>query len=621
MSRGRRFLFAGWVLAAVLLVLDALRLRRRARALPVVAPADGPAAPPDAGEGWTWLRAPGVGLDGPGRRAVEARAAAEGLEVVDVVPPDLRTTEALRLLREVDPATARTAPLAPGTGAFQATAVRPGTLARAGLGPDEGADPVRFLRAAVRLKRYAPRDSAAVVLTTARAAPEDPDRRLGLLQARFGPALPLALVAPALGWGGLALGLALVPGAGAAALAAYAAAPALALAGTPLAPPDLGARCALRLPLALADLARTLAGRWRPEPDPERPDPEALRPAYQADLAGGVARFVGPELDTCPVCHAPGPVPVLVTGDLYQNKPGRFRLTRCPSCGTVFQNPRLTVEGLDFYYRDFYDGLGEEHFEWLFGATTATYEARAALLEGTSPGRWLDVGAGHGHFCLVAQGVLPGTEFEGLDQADSIEEAERRGWVSTGHRGFLPDLAPSLAGRFDVVSMHHYLEHTLDPGAELDAAVTVLADGGHLLIELPDPEYRLGRVLGPYWIPWFQPQHLHLLPLATLEKELADRDFEVVTVQRGAPHAPADLSGALWLLASRLAPRVGDPWGPPPTTAARARRVAVMTAVSPVLPLAFAVDNVVGAVLRAGDRPSNSFRLLARRRPAAAPGD
>ena len=36
-----------------------------------------------------------------------------------------------------------------------------------------------------------------------------------------------------------------------------------------------------------------------------------------------------------------------------------------------------------------------------------------------------------------------------------------------------PTWHPGLAESYDVVSMHHYLEHTHDPGAELDAARTV----------------------------------------------------------------------------------------------------------------------------------------------------
>ena len=59
--------------------------------------------------------------------------------------------------------------------------------------------------------------------------------------------------------------------------------------------------------------------------------------------------------------------------------------------------------------------------------------------------------------------------------------------------------------------MSHYLEHTPDPRAEFDAARMALASGGHLLIEVPNPESILGRILGRCWVGFLQPQHLHLL--------------------------------------------------------------------------------------------------------------
>ena len=47
--------------------------------------------------------------------------------------------------------------------------------------------------------------------------------------------------------------------------------------------------------------------------------------------------------------------------------------------------------------------------------------------------------------------------------SDSVDEAARRGRVDTAYRGMFPDLAPNLPRSYDIVSMHHYLEHTRDP--------------------------------------------------------------------------------------------------------------------------------------------------------------
>ena len=43
----------------------------------------------------------------------------------------------------------------------------------------------------------------------------------------------------------------------------------------------------------------------------------------------------------------------------------------------MFQNPRLSLDGLDFYYKDFYDGLGEDGMEFVFGFGVEPYLDRA----------------------------------------------------------------------------------------------------------------------------------------------------------------------------------------------------------------------------------------------------
>ncbi|MGH4009264.1 MAG: methyltransferase domain-containing protein, partial [Pseudonocardiaceae bacterium] len=188
---------------------------------------------------------------------------------------------------------------------------------------------------------------------------------------------------------------------------------------------------------------------------------ELRRPYYQAELAGGVERFLEPRRDTCPWCGSTALSVRLRTSDLIQRKPGAFTLEQCGTCQHIFQNPRLTPAGLDFYYRDFYDGLGQELMEEAFSAAGQSYRGRVDMLKPfTTPRAWLDVGAGHGHFCRLAREVWPDAEFDGLDQSVSVEEAQHRGWIDHGYRGEFVALAGELAGQYDVVSMHHYLEHT-----------------------------------------------------------------------------------------------------------------------------------------------------------------
>jgi SAM-dependent methyltransferase len=341
----------------------------------------------------------------------------------------------------------------------------------------------------------------------------------------------------------------------------------------------------------------------------------ARRPAYQADLVRGLGRFFEPRRETCPWCGSARLRERLSTTDMIQRKPGRFRLDRCEDCGHVFQNPRLSPEGLEFYYRDFYDGLGEKQAGAVFEGG-AKYRRRAEALTpyAPAPADWLDVGTGHGHFCAGAREVYPETAFDGLDFTDGAEIAEREGRVRHGHRGSFAELAPSIADGYDVVSMFHYLEHSVDPVRELEAARQVVRPGGHLLIEVPDPASRYAKLLGRWWMPWFQPQHLHFIPVENLRRRLGDLGFTVLAEQHAEPHDPIDLLFATFFVLNVLAPRDDAPWiAARPGRFRRAVRAAVFLVGVPFLLLAALLDRVV--LRRPAHRfgLANAYRVVARR--------
>ncbi|MER5885241.1 class I SAM-dependent methyltransferase [Streptomyces sp. NPDC001941] len=341
-----------------------------------------------------------------------------------------------------------------------------------------------------------------------------------------------------------------------------------------------------------------------------------LRPVYQRELALGTDRFYEDRRPDCPWCGSTRLRTRLRTTDSIQRKPGTFVVDQCRGCRHSFQNPRLSPEGLDFYYRDFYDGLGEGTWGKAFtmGTSQERYAAAArSVAPYTRPGRWLDVGTANADFCVVAKQVFPDTAFEGVDCGESVEAAARAGRIEKAHRGFLPELAGSLADRFDVVSMHHVLEHTVDPRAELAAAHTVLRPGGHLLIEVPNPESPLGRVFGKYWVPWFQPQHLHFVTRANLCRALAEQGFTVVASDTREPHVPIDVVGAVGLAVVRHMPYRDEPWlAKAPGRREALLRKAFWYASFPALFAAHLVDRALEPLLRR-TRFSNAYRVIARK--------
>ncbi|MGW6061801.1 class I SAM-dependent methyltransferase [Streptomyces sp. NPDC055189] len=229
------------------------------------------------------------------------------------------------------------------------------------------------------------------------------------------------------------------------------------------------------------------------------------------------------------------------------------------------------------------------------------HRARArAMAPFGEPESWLDIDTGHGHFPAVAQEVHPYTAFDGLDPTERVEEGRRAGRVEEAHRGLLADLAPKLAGRYDVLSMFHYLERSEDPRIELIAARTVLRPGGHLMIEVPVPESRYARVLGKGWL-LPGPRHLlpaphHRIPLDGLRRDLESLGYTVVATDRRTAHIPFDLAAGLALALGRIR--------------------ATARVAAPLLAVAALADRIL-APLVSRTRFANAYRVIARRGPKA----
>ena len=357
-----------------------------------------------------------------------------------------------------------------------------------------------------------------------------------------------------------------------------------------------------------------------------RPTVDQRRAAYLGELAQGTDRFYEPRRPDCPWCGSERLRTRLRTPDLLQHKPGTFVVDECEDCAHAFQNPRLTTEGLAFYYRDFYENEetneGREAHANFAERTLRSrsgrrcHEAAArAMLPFPEPESWLDVGTGYGHFPAVAKELFTYTSFDGTDPTPRIEKARDAGRVEEAHRGHLSDLAGRLRARYDVVSMFHHLEHSTEPREELRAALAVLRPGGHLLVEVPDPDCAFGALLGKWWVPYCQPRHLHLMPVRNLLDALEQLGCSVVSTDRREPHLPYDLTGALTLAIGSRLPGGDEPWRPaPPTDLQRTLRTALTRAAVPLLVSASVLDHTLAPLLRR-TRFSNAYRIIARKNP------
>ncbi len=597
-----------WVFLLIALVLlgEGFRLRARLRALPRL-PMTAADAPPMTHR---LLVAPGVTILPPVERAARAYAAATGTDLLDIVPANLPALQSLALAQLLDPAQLAKNPFTSLGGAGHAVLVHHELLARAEKNPTRAYSREALSQLVGDLKPFAPLRSGVVIAPDLAALPDTIPARVAQLKAfGRGPVLGVVYGFPALitvfilaglssGWVGLL------------AIVAWHLHPIIAHIGAFPAPSDAPEA-------ALQRFFREGQLWWAAvhlDPHPGV-DLAKLRAKYATAVAGGLDRFFEPRREACPSCGDSRLEPFITTSDLLQQKPGTFHLERCAACELVFQNPRLSLDGLNYYYADFYEGLGEDAASTMFAVPADAYRRRAAMVlthADPEPHRWLDVGTGHAHFCLSAKTVAPSVTFDGLDLSESIEAAARRGWVRKGYRALFPERAPTLAGQYDVVSMSHYLEHTREPQAEIDAAFTALTPGGYLFIEQPDPDSKMGRWLGRWWLPWFQPQHQHLPSVRHAEKWLLASGFEIVAWDRTGGHAPVDLGFAVMLLGRKLAGNPGAPWLPEPAPIDRARNALAWALVAPLMLAAMLLDRLIQPFMR---RPggSNAYCVLAQR--------
>ena len=597
---------------AVLFLVDAARLRRRALAFSVL-PADAPKSPDDGD--WLVVTRSGVQVPPTVRRAAIQHALAKDLQAVDLFPPGTPSADAFGLLAMIDPETYRAERLHPGRTAGYAFIARRELLERSQIigeagGPVEpAADPVAFQELADLAKRHASDAHDFAVAPGLAAQPLDLKHRYALLRVLFVRGAPLVTFIPVVMAVILGALIVAAPAWGLAAYAALQVQPLIALAGTSLQPAWLFPYALFRTPMDISiGLVAMLSG-WRPPGDAAQM--AELRQRYTSALAGGVAPFYDPRRDTCPICHRTELSVYRRFPDMLQHKPGRSVLERCAGCDHIFQNPRLSIAGLGFYYGDFYDGLGEASSESLFRHGGRSFLARAQMVADARKEpveAWLDVGGAGGHFCCMARDVYPKTRFDALDLSEAVEVAERRGWADNGYRALFPEVADDFAQRYDVVSMSHYLEHTTDQRAELAAAAKVLRPGGHLMIELPDPTSKLGQRLGTYWLPWFQPQHLHLVSPENLTRLLKEAGFEVLHWHRREAHQPIDLFFGMFLLTNRAAGPGELPWLPPRTALHRLRRTLLWTIGLPLMGICLLLDRMLAGVVS-----PNTFRVVARR--------
>ena len=116
----------------------------------------------------------------------------------------------------------------------------------------------------------------------------------------------------------------------------------------------------------------------------------------------------------------------------------------------------------------------------------------------------LDVGCGKDPFLLR---LLSELGFSNLTGADPFAHKEE---TIYGNVRLLKRDLRGIDEKFDIVTLNHSLEHTVDPQSDLIEIARVLKPGGRAVVRLPTPSSQAYEDYGVDWVQLDAPRHLNL---------------------------------------------------------------------------------------------------------------
>lgn len=222
---------------------------------------------------------------------------------------------------------------------------------------------------------------------------------------------------------------------------------------------------------------------------------------------------------TCPVCAGTNCQPLhemrfaLPSGSPL---PATYTVVSCVDCGFVYADTPGNAEDYARYYAEFshYEdpsistGGGEQAFDRRRLAETADWIAQHV----SRSARVLDIGCGNGGL-LLALKERGFNSLAGMDPSAACVARLKANGLEAFCAG-LGDITPT-GNAFDLIILSHVLEHLLDPARALASLRALLATGGRVYVETPDPA-RYGEFPSvPFY--YFDSEHINHFSRASLE--------------------------------------------------------------------------------------------------------
>ena len=218
----------------------------------------------------------------------------------------------------------------------------------------------------------------------------------------------------------------------------------------------------------------------------------------------------------CLICESETPVHFL---DAVDHVTGQtFELRRCPECGFVFTWPQ--PPNLNDYYPPYYRRYNPLILQ--FFKTLQQLKARRWTRTFGNTGRALEIGCGEAWMLAALKGR--GWRVLGIERTPGSAQFAAHTLGVPMIVGGLNALHP--AARFDLIVLHHVLEHLPQPLQTLRDCARHLTPQGRLVLEVPNLGSWQFRYARQQWVHVDVPRHLGHFTREALQQALARAGLE-----------------------------------------------------------------------------------------------
>lgn len=221
------------------------------------------------------------------------------------------------------------------------------------------------------------------------------------------------------------------------------------------------------------------------------------------------------------------------------------QIVKCTKCGLLYVNPQnpqnltydfeekverqskfqrmrdIAIKRYGSCYEDIY--AQEEEWRILHFADRAE-----KVLKFCAAGRLLDIGCSRGLFLsnfLSKDFDIYGIEPRDWICAKAIKRLGNRAFCGTLREANLPD------AHFDVVTMINLIEHLPSPKDTLLEVNRIMKSGALLMIETPDAEGLLSKIMGSRWHAFLESEHSFFFSKTTLNSLLSKTGFKTISIE------------------------------------------------------------------------------------------